>query len=365
MIDRAESPEFNGNDPFSSLPFPSTSLNAPSQYSKNGLTLDGNDPFEGMSLRPANQDFSEMELASGARFRAELTLHPESGRPAGILISEYSPHHRGEIVDQTEYNFSMPAGSLRDAALRMLHPVFEKIASGDPVAGQEALDGLVQMEEVGLIHRAPQGLFDRSQFPDIDFGNVSDRQALIRLLNEFDVPLDQWGTGNAKTLNHLVDELRAGETRLSREGDRLTLTTWVCRVDLYFEAHDGENLHLREDRQIFHDPERIRRRDIEVSVGEKIKTGQGESAREAAPRGIQEELGIDSEIELTGGMFSRHRAEAVCYPGFVHDKLFYTYEATIEPEDFRPEGYVERQRDKDTYFVWERIDGGQPLKYVG
>lgn len=73
-------------------------------------------------------------------------------------------------------------------------------------------------------------------------------------------------------------------------------------------------------------------------------------------RGIQEELGIESEVVLTTIDTSERLGESESYPGLRTHYAFHTFKVTLTDEQFREEGYIEKQEDICTYFVWEEIE---------
>ncbi len=158
-----------------------------------------------------------------------------------------------------------------------------------------------------------------------------------------DLPVEDWGTGEAKTLEHLLKELEKGECRING----VLRETHSVILDVYCGK---EKLH--EDRQVFVDG-RVRKRILPWgSVGEKLMVG--EMPIRGLWRGLWEELKVGYDynirIKFVGEMHLLKRSAS--YPGFVTKTLQYRYIVKLPKHLYRPEGYVEVQEDKTTYFVW-------------
>jgi len=82
----------------------------------------------------------------------------------------------------------------------------------------------------------------------------------------------------------------------------------------------------------------------------------GEVPAEAIIRGIVEELGINGEIAIKYIEKIENFGEAGSYPGMLTKSTTHYFEAILEASQFNPDGYIEEQSDKSTYFVWELID---------
>ena len=170
-------------------------------------------------------------------------------------------------------------------------------------------------------------------------------------LEDAGIDTSTWGTGQAKTLAHLQKEIESGETVLvTGENGELLRKVVVGGADIFYEAPDGKQYRLKEDRQLFTDG-RERRRDLGQAVSEKMKPD--EDPQSAMIRGIREELGISGDITLTETGTDEHRVTSASYPGLESQYIRHTYKVVLSDEQFNPEGYTEEQEDKSTFFVWE------------
>ena len=118
-----------------------------------------------------------------------------------------------------------------------------------------------------------------------------DSKYFTSILISYKIPVDEWGKGYAKTLNHLFEEIKNEECTIKEIDGYLVRTIEYVGVRVLYE--DNVTWLLKEDRQVFNDG-RIRRRKMPSSVSEKMKFG--EDATISASRGISEELGIDVNI---------------------------------------------------------------------
>ena len=170
------------------------------------------------------------------------------------------------------------------------------------------------------------------------------------------VPIDSWGQGDAKTLDQLLAEIRGGETRLvlSFEGSVSRLMAAVG-VNVYHSDANGRTLLLKEDRQVFSDG-RIRRRRLDISLVEKMTLG--EDPEVAALRALREEIGVLKPRTLRFVLSQESCYASMSYPGLSGRSFWHNFEATLDEEDFSPEGYVEYQADKTNFYVWENFSSG-------
>lgn len=167
------------------------------------------------------------------------------------------------------------------------------------------------------------------------------------------VDISQWGSGQAKTSAHLQKEIESGETVLvsGKEGELLRKVV-VGGADIYYTSPDGKKYRLKEEKQVFKDG-RERRRDLGQAVSEKMKPD--ENPKDAMIRGIREELGTEGEVILTETGTDEQLLTSPSYPGLQSQYIRHRFEAVLNDEQFRQDGYVEGQVDKSTYFVWEEV----------
>jgi hypothetical protein len=162
-----------------------------------------------------------------------------------------------------------------------------------------------------------------------------------------------WGTGQAKTLEHLQKEIDEEETVLiPGENGEILRRVVVGKADVIYISPNGQKFHLKEEKQVFTDG-RERQRKLENSVFEKMKPG--EDPEGAIVRGIKEELNIDGQIDLERLNTMEEIVESPSYPGLRSQYILHVFKITLTEEQFKEEGYVESQKDKSTYFVWEEL----------
>lgn len=176
---------------------------------------------------------------------------------------------------------------------------------------------------------------------------------LEALLSQHGVDWSAWGTGDSKTVRHLLRELTTGSCVLTTDSEGLVRTVRNVWVEVFADV-DDTRMHLVEVRQRFRDG-RVRERQLPASLGEKCN--QGESPIEAARRCLEEELGILVPRSLQpmaapaagGGPVTDGKTS---YPSLRSRFESYWYIAEIDNSDFNPDGYIESQWDKETFFVW-------------
>lgn len=177
-----------------------------------------------------------------------------------------------------------------------------------------------------------------------------DEAGLAALLLSSGVDTAAWGTCEAKTIGHLLAELRDGDCELIEDQTGLARRVRNVWVDLH-AAIDTERLRLVERRQVFADG-RVRERTLPASLGEKCKIG--EDPADAARRGVAEELGIAAPLRLVATPPRDNPATARSYPGLRTIYDTYWFAGELDAADFVVDGYVDVQSDKTTYFEWER-----------
>lgn len=178
-------------------------------------------------------------------------------------------------------------------------------------------------------------------------------EALQKLLADAGIDTSLWGKGEAKTLAHLQKEIENGETVLvAGEKGELLRKVMFGGADVYYQSPDGKKYRLKEEKQVFKDG-RERHRDLGHAVSEKMKPS--EDSRTAMIRGIQEELGISGEVALTQIGTDEEKITSFSYPGLESQYVRHKFLAILSDTQFKPEGYVEDQPDKSTYFVWEEV----------
>lgn len=167
-----------------------------------------------------------------------------------------------------------------------------------------------------------------------------------------DIPVSEWGQGSAKTLEHLLQEIKNGESQISISPDatRIKREVSVAWLDVLHLSANGTVLALREARQEYSDG-RVRKRSLDWSLGEKMMPNENPAT--AAARALQEELGVaePETLHFLGSEKTKHTADS--YPGLESHYNMHTFVATLDEAAFNPSGYIERQADKTNYYEWE------------
>lgn len=181
-------------------------------------------------------------------------------------------------------------------------------------------------------------------------------QLLQQKLQNAGINTSKWGTGQAKTLAHLQKEIESGETMLvTKENGEILRRVVVGGADIYYISPDAKTYRLKEEKQIFKDG-RERRRDLGNAVSEKMKLD--ENPKDAMVRGIAEELGVEGEIALEETGTDIHLIDSPSYPTLQSEYVTYKYRVILKDQQFNPDGYIENQSDKSTYFIWEEVKSG-------
>lgn len=181
------------------------------------------------------------------------------------------------------------------------------------------------------------------------------KKQLINLLEDAGVSPNEWGVGNSKTVDHFLNEINTGESRVFiAEDNEVQRHIDVVAVEVLYISKRAVVYGLYEDRQEFHDG-RIRRRNLSTSIGEKMKPNEEPEA--ASKRALKEELNIDEPFELREFKSRCEVSESNSYPGVTNYCNNFPFIAIIEDDSFNPDGYIEKQADKTNYYVWKIING--------
>ena len=181
------------------------------------------------------------------------------------------------------------------------------------------------------------------------------KREVVSVLLDHGIPFENWGKGSAKTLEHLVREVLAGETTLEEgPAGELVRQVAVACVDVYYHDPSGGSWKLREEKQVFKDG-RVRRRALAESIAEKLKAGEIPN-QDLVTRALEEELGIEGEVPSVAKGAREVTQDSPSYPGLKMKLVQHRFETELSEPQYRPEGYVEHQADKDNYFVWERVE---------
>ena len=153
--------------------------------------------------------------------------------------------------------------------------------------------------------------------------------ALGELLEQHGINLHKYGKGEAKTVQHLFDEIRKRECTLKVEDSALIRRVRVAVLRIMLP--DGR--FLRELYQEFIEDGRRRTRTLDGTAGEKLKAG--ESPREAVTRLVREEFPLlrganTREVEVVTETDSRQKS----YPGLVtiYEKIIFVATLPEDPE---------------------------------
>lgn len=174
---------------------------------------------------------------------------------------------------------------------------------------------------------------------------------LLEKLVEGKIPVETYGTGNAKTVNHLLSEVNEGEAIITIDNQgNVYREVNVLWVDVLCELSNGDVYYLREDRQEFKDG-RTKRRALEFSIGEKLKPS--EEPADAVRRALNEELGLTEFDRLHKVGYDEKTFVPDTFPGIESTYKMHKYVSAIPESGYKPEGYVEYQADKTNFYNWE------------
>ncbi|MCL6096109.1 MAG: HD domain-containing protein [Patescibacteria group bacterium] len=180
---------------------------------------------------------------------------------------------------------------------------------------------------------------------------------LKQLLEISGVDIGTWGTNATRSVLDLALEIAARESRLSYGKDgKLQREIKIVAVEVvYKDPETGLEYRLVEDRQEFKDGTK-RTRDISFSLAEKLKL-KGRGMITGVKRACAEELSLFDiqNSQITLGDTSISTGVSRGYPGLRTRYVIHQARVNLNREQFRPDGYIEEQPDKTTYFRWEAV----------
>ncbi len=172
------------------------------------------------------------------------------------------------------------------------------------------------------------------------------KSKLEQFLLKNKLPIEDWGSGNAKTVDHLFKEIIKGETKIEFIDNELVRHVRALSITVLYK-----DLILKEDYQKFKDG-RVRKRKMDASVAEKLDKND-RNLISAVIRGIKEELDVDiSESQISNNGKNRKIMDSMSYPGLNSIIDLFKYTVILNDSQYNPDGYVENQEDKSTYFKW-------------
>lgn len=156
----------------------------------------------------------------------------------------------------------------------------------------------------------------------------TDIYALATWLSHYGIDFKAWGENSSKSLNHLWQELQAGEVQLM-DTPPLRLVEVVQII-----IRRGETVLMEAEQEFFNGQRRYRNQ----PPSEKIKPG--ETVQDAACRCLQEELALPKEaISLRPETHRQYQTStnSISYPGLPSQYNFHVIEAAVS--DLPVEGF--------------------------
>ncbi len=185
----------------------------------------------------------------------------------------------------------------------------------------------------------------------MNLNNKSSVEALRHQLESAGVDTENWGQNKSKSIEDLKKEIENGETELilSQNGEILRKTR-VARVNIFFQNDEGETLKLIEERRLYANG-REKFRDKSHSISKKIKNNQ--TPENAIKKAIIKKLGISDEIKIEETDTVEDTNMSPSYPSLRSVYVFHNFKSYLSKEQFNSEGYIGKQSDKVTYYVWK------------
>lgn len=183
-------------------------------------------------------------------------------------------------------------------------------------------------------------------------------EAFLRaLLGSFNVPLDSWGIGKAKSIPDLLEELREGECHIRIDANGVTRVTEIVKIHIIDPSCPARG-NLLEWLQIF--PDR-RERERKQKPSEKMKGG--ELPEVALGRGLKEELDLEPDGWVAKVLSVVEESnESPSYPGLSSVYVIHHFGVELKPGSpaLRDEFIVKEPDGGELHFRWEHLGQRKP-----
>jgi 8-oxo-dGTP pyrophosphatase MutT (NUDIX family) len=172
--------------------------------------------------------------------------------------------------------------------------------------------------------------------------------SVLSLLSLSDINYLKWGIkAGTKPIKNLIKEVMNNETRLCLTSDKIVR---LCQVSYVIVRY--KDMVLVEEKTIWKDGRPERRRALPGSIAEKARFN--ETKEEAAIRGLEEELGIIAFPKLQ--LVRKYEQDSPAYPGLLSCFEDAIFEVTLEDKEYKKGGYIEKDNEKGTFFIWKPYD---------
>ena len=179
---------------------------------------------------------------------------------------------------------------------------------------------------------------------------------LGNLFHEFNVCTDSWGKGEAKMVYDLLKEIEQGESYLKIDGNGLSRVTEIVKILILDPQHPERGYLFQLSEQM---PDgRIQERNNHPS--ETIKSG--ESPKQAAIRGIEEEIDLrGSSYRLEPQESTVENRASKSYPELPCQYIIHPFKVDIAsiPLDWQEPFSVPQKDGSTLFFGWKNIIAGK------
>jgi hypothetical protein len=165
-------------------------------------------------------------------------------------------------------------------------------------------------------------------------------------LRKYNIQFENWN--KSKTILDLLNEINKSDSFLKEENGELLRVVKFVNIKVTFE-----NLILKEEIQIFKNGGN-RKRNL-YGVSEKIRPN--ENIYMGCFRAMEEELGLEIYIDQLEYVSSfKEIKDSNSYPGLKTEYNGHIFKCELDIYQHNPDGFVEEEENKTTYFVWEELN---------
>ncbi len=182
---------------------------------------------------------------------------------------------------------------------------------------------------------------------------VMSQPCILQMLNRYEIPWKSWGSGTSRTLDDLFAYHERDRLYFRETESKLVIDVHAVIV-IVRHRYRRRWLELYEDRQEFPDRHVLRRTNFN-GIAETMR--RREARLTAAHRCLSEELHFcdPSEYRLSGCITVEHRdpVPSEKWPGLWAAYHRHMFDCVINRSLFKPDGYVEHEKNRRIYFKWK------------
>lgn len=178
-------------------------------------------------------------------------------------------------------------------------------------------------------------------------------------LTQNSIDTSDWWSSGKKDIQSLLDELNKWRCELEVIDWVLTRIISLVWVDIYHTDNNDLKYNLREIKQVLKNGTEVIN-DFDHSVW--LKMEGTETPITAMRRWMREILKLKWFVDIKKWTKNRINKTSKSYPGLASQYIRYWFSAKLNNDQFNPDWYIDKQKDKTFYFEWNRVEKSEEEK---